>query len=280
MRLRCYRQVKGLAPQNPDLKTKYAEMLSAVGDSRTLLNSFKQEFDRKKLSGNNLFYYLEAMIADNKLDAVESAMKTWKPANVRLAYLQGFLALKRDNPAGALESFKQIPDGALPLPAHHRLLAMTGAIQLAAGDSANAEKTFRRLAAEVSETGDYLLARFYRQTGRDREYRAQLEKTVQSNPAHLAARVELAEQYAGEKNTEGLEKLIRQPANRAEAEAYSYISAMRALFAERFADAEKSLAVAASFSGRLDFPEASRVRPGRRDNVSAHRPASFRLRRV
>ena len=36
----CYRQAKGLDPQDPALKTKYAEMLSAVGDARTLLNSF------------------------------------------------------------------------------------------------------------------------------------------------------------------------------------------------------------------------------------------------
>lgn len=106
---------------------------------------------------------------------------------------------------------------------------MTGAVQFAAGNEAEAEKAFRLLAAEVPETGDYLLAQFYRRTGREREYRVQLEETVQANPLLSAARVELAEQYAGEKNTAGLKQLLRQPNNRAEAEAFSYIEAMRAL---------------------------------------------------
>lgn len=247
----CYRQAKGLDPQDPALKTKYAEMLSAVGDARTLLNSFKQDFDRKKLSGDDLFYYLEALIADGKSEAAEAVLKTGQPDEAaRIAYLRGFLALKRNDPAAALHSFAKIPDGALPVPARLRLLGMTGAVQFAAGNEAEAEKAFRLLAAEVPETGDYLLAQFYRRTGREREYRVQLEETVQANPLLTAARIELAEQYAGEKNTAGLKQLLRQPNNRAEAEAFSYIEAMRALLEGRFADAEKSLSAAAAFAGR------------------------------
>lgn len=146
----CYRQAKGLDPQDPALKTKYAEMLSAVGDARTLLNSFKQDFDRKKLSGDDLFYYLEALIADGKSEAAEAVLKTGQPDEAaRIAYLRGFLALKRNDPAAALHSFAKIPDGALPVPARLRLLGMTGAVQFAAGNEAEAEKAFRLLAAEV-----------------------------------------------------------------------------------------------------------------------------------
>lgn len=251
--LNSYRQAKRLDPKNPEFKTKYVEMLSAVGDYQTLLYNCQHEFDRKELSRDNLFYYLEALIADNKTNAAESAMKSWDPADARLAYLQGFLALKRNNPARALELFSLIPDDALPLPVRHRLLPLIGALRLTAGDNVKAETAFRQLADEAPEIGDYLLAQFYRQTGRDLEYRAQLAKTVQANPAHLAARVELAERYAGEKNTEGLKKLIRKPANRAEVEVFSYIGAMSALFEERFSDAEKSLTIASSCSDRPFF---------------------------
>lgn len=249
--LQHYQQARGLSPLDPELKAKYLEMLAAIGDFPTLLNTFRAEFEQNKLSPPEMFCYLEALIAAGKNEKEpREALDKWKgPADQR-AYLRGLLEFRANRPAEALKELAAIPKTALPFPAYCRLLAMRGAALQAAGDTAAAGETFRQLAKASPENGGFLLAQFYKRIGQDKEYREQLVKLVKQNPQQLAAVVELAELYAADKNVEALAALKRQPRNRTEVEIYSYIDAMRAFLERRYADAEKSLAVAAMFSGR------------------------------
>ena len=249
--LQNYQQARGLSPLDPELKTKYLEMLAAIGDFPTLLNTFRAEFEQNKLSSAETFCYLEAMIAAGKNEKeTQEALDKWKGPDEQRSYLKGLLAFKRNRPAEALKDLNQVQKTSLPFPAYCRLLAMRGAALQAAGDTAAAEETFRQLAKASPENGGFLLAQFYKRIGQDKQYREQLVKLVKESPQQLAAVVELAELYAADKNIEALTALKRAPKNRTEVEIYSYIDAMRAFLEKRYSDAEKSLAVASMFSGR------------------------------
>ncbi len=249
--LQNYQQARGLSPLDPELKTKYLEMLAAIGDFPTLLNTFQAEFERNKLSSAEIFCYLEAMIAAGKNEKeAQDALDKWKGPDEQRSYLKGLLAFKRNRPAEALKDLNQVQKTSLPFPAYCRLLAMRGAALQAAGDTAAAEETFRQLAKASPENGGFLLAQFYKRIGQDKQYREQLVKLVKESPQQLAAVVELAELYAADKNIEALTALKRAPKNRTEVEIYSYIDAMRAFLEKRYSDAEKSLAIASMFSGR------------------------------
>jgi len=249
--LQNYQQARGLSPLDPELKTKYLEMLAAIGDFPTLLNTFRAEFERNKLSSAETFCYLEAMIAAGKNEKeAQDALDKWKGPDEQRSYLKGLLAFKRNRPAEALKDLNQVQKTSLPFPAYCRLLAMRGAALQAAGDTAAAEETFRQLAKASPENGGFLLAQFYKRIGQNKQYREQLVKLVKESPQQLAAVVELAELYAADKNIEALTALKRAPKNRTEVEIYSYIDAMRAFLEKRYSDAEKSLAVASMFSGR------------------------------
>jgi len=249
--LQNYQQARGLSPLDPELKTKYLEMLAAIGDFPSLLNTFRSEFEQNKLSPAETFCYLEAMIAAGKNEkTTRDALDKWKgPADQR-SYLNGLLEFKNNRPAEALKEFGKIPKTALPFPAYCRLLAMRGAALQVAGNTAAAEETFRQLAKASPENGGFLLAQFYKRIGQDKQYREQLIKLVKESPQQLAAIVELAELYAADKNIKALTALKRSPQNRTEVEIYSYIDAMRAFLEQRYSDAEKSLAIASMFSGR------------------------------
>lgn len=249
--LRDYQQARGLSPLDPALKGKYLEMLDAVGDFQTLLNTFRSEFEQNKLSSSESFCYLEAMVAAGKNErAAEDAIEKWKGPAAQQSYLKGLLLFKRNRPAEALKELQKIPKDALPFPAYCRLLAMSAAAYQAAGNNSAAEETFRQLAKVSPENGNFLLAQFYRRIGQDKQYREQLIKTVKEPPQQIGALVELAELYAAERNLDALSALRRTPQNRTEVETFSYIDAMRAFLGQHYAEAEKSLAVATVFSGR------------------------------
>ena len=246
-----YQQARGLSPLDPALKTKYLEMLAAVGDFQTLLNTFRNEFEQNKLSASENFCYVEAMIAAGKSEsAAESAIGKWKGPAAQQSYLKGLLEFKRNRPAEALKEMRKVPKDALPFPAYCRLLAVSGAALQAGGDIAAAQETFRQLAKLSPGSGNFLLAQFYKRTGQDKLYREQLIKTIQETPQQIGALVELAELYAADRNLEALAALKRAPQNRTEVEIFSYLDAMCAFLGRRYADAEKSLAVATMFSGR------------------------------
>lgn len=249
--LQHYQQARGLSPLDPELKTKYLEMLSAIGDFPTLLNTFRSEFEQNRLSPAETFCYLEAMIAagKNEKETID-ALEKWKGPADRRAYLKGLLEFKKNRPAEALKTLREIPKTALPFPAYCRLLAIRGAAFQAGGETAAAEETFRQLAKASPENGTFLLAQFYKRIGQDKQYREQLIKLVKEYPQQLAAVIELAELYAADKNLDALTALKRNPRNRTEVEIFSYIDAMRAFLEQRYSEAVKSLAVASMFSGR------------------------------
>ncbi|MDR0931989.1 MAG: tetratricopeptide repeat protein [Victivallales bacterium] len=249
--LQYYRQIKDLNALDPEVQLKYVECLSAIGEFKTIINELKTRFENNKLSTSELFYYLEALVATGKTK--EAKARLAKPgglASDQISYLNGMIELRDNHTSKAFEILRQTDPAKLPFSIHARLLSALGGAAEVSGDKIASEKAYTELAKTAPMTGPYLLARFYSRQGKSEQYLEWLKKAVSLNPLHMAARIDLAEYYAAEKDANSLNKLIRNPSNRSEAEALSYIRAMSSFLDKRYADAAKQLNVATPFAER------------------------------
>ncbi len=248
-------QVSRLNPLITEPRSRAIQLMAAARLYQELIRYAQVDFDEKRLAGDDLACYAEALAHTVNFEKAAEVLPTLtNAAPERIALIKGTLALQKKDFKEAVNLFSSVSTGeAIPLDIRYRANLFTALAAQQLRDLKLAEEKLLACAELLPRQGTQQLTLFYLANGRNADAKPWLKKMIELLPDSPHPKLRLAEIYASEKDTESLKKLIEElpMRGRQDIEVKNYLEATIAFLGNDFEGTLRLLDMAPSCANRV-----------------------------